>query len=74
MNKCRVTLVRDLFGRGKSEREMYSEGEYSGPVFRLFHPDAKPKEIWNTAPTMLEPITRRPPSSFTDEALYARAG
>eukprot|EP00969_Alexandrium_andersonii_P259240 11462409-Alexandrium_andersonii.AAC.1 len=67
MKRCRVTLVRDLFGHGESERVMYSDGEYSGPSFRLFHPDAKPKEIWNTAPTMLGPITRRLPSSFTDE-------
>eukprot|EP00969_Alexandrium_andersonii_P249782 11039295-Alexandrium_andersonii.AAC.1 len=72
MKACRVSFVRDLFGRGTSEAQMYDRGEYSGQAFRTFHPNAKTKEIWNTAPTILEPITRRLPSSFADQALFSR--
>eukprot|EP00975_Prorocentrum_lima_P016260 3450152-Prorocentrum_lima.AAC.1 len=54
-------------------RGMFQDGWFTGYIYSVFFPQKKPKTLWPAPTSMMEAITRRIPSSFTDEPLYASA-
>eukprot|EP00969_Alexandrium_andersonii_P292190 12914844-Alexandrium_andersonii.AAC.1 len=61
MEKCKVSLARELFGKGETEREIFRGGERTGPLIDLFYPSISPTLKWRDAASTIEVLTRRLP-------------